>query len=181
MSQLKKHLKFKTKHFIRQFIYYYRLKFFGKNIFIDDNVKFLRYPGNISLENNVIIKEGARLCSCNEEAMVSIGKRTTVGYHVFIFASNNIKIGSDCLIAPFVYIVDSNHSIKKGVLINTQPNKTSPITIGNDVWIASNVTILMGVSIGSGSIIAANSLVNSDVGQNEIWGGTPAKKIGIRD
>jgi len=91
-----------------------------------------------------------------------------------------IEIGDDCLIAPFVYIVDSNHQIEKGININIQPNITDSIKIGNDVWIASNVTILKGVFIDNGAVIAANSVVNSNIPANEIWGGTPAKKIGER-
>ena len=153
----------------------------GKRVLIERNVKLLRFPRNIMIANNVVIKEGVRICACNENAHIKIGKNTTVGYHTFIFASEGIEIGNDCLIAPFVYIVDSNHQIEIGVLINLQPNITAPIKIGNDVWIASNVTILKGVTIGDGAVIAANSVVNSDIGANEIFGGTPAKKISERN
>jgi len=141
----------------------------------------MRFPKNIVIDDEVVVKEGARICSCNSLAKISICKRTTVGYHNFIFASEKITIGDDCLIAPFVYIVDSNHSIKKEANINQQPNVTKAIAIGNGVWIASNVTILMGVTIGDGAIIAANSVLNKDVSPYEIWGGSPAKKIGDRE
>ncbi|MBL7858476.1 MAG: acyltransferase [Cyclobacteriaceae bacterium] len=140
----------------------------------------MRFPRNIFIGDGVVVKEGARICSCNENAIIQIGSRTTVGYHTFIFASEKIEIGQDCLIAPFVYIVDSNHQIEKHQLINHQPNETSAIKIGNDVWIASNVTILKGVSIADGAVIAANSVLNHSVPAFEIWGGSPAKKIGER-
>ena len=140
----------------------------------------MRFPRNVEVGEAVVVKEGARICACNAQAKISIGARTTVGYHTFIFASESIRLGNDCLIAPFVYLVDSNHKIDKGQNINTQPNETAPITIGNDVWIASNCTILKGVTIGDGAVIAANSVVNKDVGENEIWGGSPAKHIGHR-
>ena len=139
-------------------------------------MEFMRFPSNITVKDEAVVKEGARICSCNQSARVSIGARTTVGYHTFIFASESITVGDDCLIAPFVYLVDSDHSIKKGENINRQPNNTAPITIGNDVWIASNVTILKGVTIADGAVIAANSVVNKDIGPSEIWGGSPAKK-----
>ena len=128
----------------------------------------------------MIIKSGAKICSCNQNAKISIGERTTIGYHTFLFASNSIRIGDDCLIAPFVYIVDGNHQAKKEYKINEQPNETAPIAIGNDVWIASNVTILKGINISDGAIIAANSVVNTDVEPYAIYGGTPARKIGER-
>ena len=76
--------------------------------------------------------------------------------------------------------MDSDHSIKVGERINQQLNSSEAITIGNDVWLASNVTILKGVAIADGAVVAANSLVNKDIGPNEIWAGTPAKKIGDR-
>lgn len=150
-------------------------------MYIDRNVRLMRFPKNISIQDEVMLKEGARICACNHEAKISIGKRTTIGYHNFIFASEKIEIGDDCLIAPLVYIVDSNHRILRNTRINQQLNVTAPIKIENDVWIASNVTILKGVIIEEGAVIAANSVVNQNVGRYEIWGGTPAKKIGERE
>lgn len=179
-SQLRKHLKYKLKHKIRLFRYKRQLKFCGNHVFFDKNIEIMRFPQNISIEDNAVIKEGTRICACNEKAQVKIGKNTTIGYHNFIFASENIQIGNDCLIAAFVYLVDSNHSIERGTKINQQPNVTAPIKIGNDVWIASNVTILKGVTIGDGAVIAANSVVNKDVAPYTIVGGSPAKVIGER-
>ena len=179
-SQLRKYLKFTWFNRFRYFIEKRRLGSLGKGVFIDKNVEFMRFPINIRISDEVVIKEGARICACNEGATINIGKRTTIGYHTFIFSSQKIEIGDDCLIAPFVYVVDSNHQIEKGIKINLQPNVTDPIKIGNDVWIASNVTILKGVVIGDGAIIASNSVVNKSIPENEIWGGSPAKKIGER-
>lgn len=147
---------------------------------IDKRVEFMRYPKNIHVGEEVVVKEGARICACNEDAEIRIGARTTIGYHTFIFASAGIQIAEDCLIAPFVYLVDSNHQIKRNLPINQQPNETAPITIGDGVWIGSNVTVLKGVTIGEGAVVAANSVVNKDVPPFEVWGGTPAKKINER-
>lgn len=179
-SQLRKHLKYTLAHFVRRVYNSIRGVKLGKGVFIDKNVELLRFPGNISIADNVVIKEGARICACNADAIIKIGRNTTIGYHNFIFASESIEIGDDCLIAPFVYIVDSNHQTRLGVPINQQENVTAPIIIGNDVWISSNVTILKGVTIGNGAVIAANSVVNTNIGANEIFGGTPAKKINDR-
>jgi acetyltransferase-like isoleucine patch superfamily enzyme len=179
-SQVRKHLQFSIFNYFRMIKNRFFLGKLGKMVFIDKRVEFIRFPKNIYIDDEVIIKEGARICSCNEQAIIAVGKRTTIGYHTFIFASKKIEIGDDCLIAPFVYIVDSNHQIEKGININIQPNITDSIKIGNDVWIASNVTILKGVFIDNGAVIAANSVVNSNIPANEIWGGTPAKKIGER-
>jgi len=56
-------------------------------------------------------------------------------------------------------------------------NKTSNIRIGNDVWIGANVTLMPGVNIGDGAIVAANSHVIKDVPPYCLAGGNPAKVI----
>ncbi len=140
----------------------------------------MRYPKNISLGANMVLKSGARICACNERAVVSIGENTTFGYHSYLFASERIEIGSNCLIAPFVYLVDSDHTIARDQLINKQPNQTAAIEIGDDVWIGTGAKILKGVRIGTGAVIAAGALVKDDVEAYAIVGGIPAKKISER-
>ena len=179
-SQLRKHLKFNYLNWIRWYFQRKRLGKLGRNVFIDKNVSLLRFPKNIFVMDQVVLKEGANICSCNKSAKIQIGDRTTIGFYTFIYASKNIKIGKDCLIAPFVYIVDSDHNIEKGKNINQQPNSSAPINIGNDVWIATGAKILKGVRIGNGAVIAAGSVINTDVPENCIYGGIPGKKIGER-
>lgn len=179
-SQLHRHLKFGWRHRLHQFRESLRLGSLGTRVHIDKNVEFMRYPKNIHVGNSVVVKEGARICSCNEMAQIRIGARTTIGYHTFIFASAAISVGEDCLIAPFVYIVDSNHGSLRKERINRQPNTSSPIVIGDDVWIGTKATVLAGVTIGNGAIVASGATVNQDVAPYTIVGGTPARLIGER-
>ena len=179
-NQLRKHLKFTLLHKIRQFTLRRKIDTLGENVFIEKNVKILRFPKNVQIGNQVVLKEGARICSCNQNAKINIGENTTFGYHSFLFSSESIEIGNNCLIAPFVYIVDSDHNIEKGKLINEQPNNTAPVKIGNDVWIGTGAKILKGVSIENGAVIAAGAIVRNDVKAYEIHGGIPAKKISDR-
>lgn len=180
MNQMRQHLRYTLANRFRAWREGRRLGSLGKAVHIDRNVGIMRFPKNVHIGAEAVLKEGARICSCNEQAIVRIGERTSIGYHTFIFSSASIEIGSDCLIAPFVYIVDSDHQISAGARINTQPNVAEPIRIGNDVWIASHVTILKGVTIGDGAVIAANSVVNRNIEPYEIHGGSPARKIGMR-
>lgn len=180
VSQIRKYLKRRWIHKLRTFIQSFRVGEIHSNVYLDKNIEFMRFPKNIYIKANVVIKEGVRICSCNDKAKIHIGQNTTIGYHTFIFASEKISIGDNCLIAPFVYLVDSNHQIQKDRCINKQPNETAEIKIGDDVWISSNVTILKGVSIGKGAVVAANSVLNKSIPEYEIWGGSPAKKIGER-
>jgi len=152
----------------------------GKNILVDTNVKLLRFPKNILIGNDVILKEGVRICPTNPQAKISIGDNTTIGYHTMIFSSKHIEIGNDCLIAPFCYIVDSNHQIKKNININEQAIEAKNIVIQDDVWLGTGTKVLSGVTIEKGAVIAAGSLVNKNISANTIFGGVPATQIGER-
>lgn len=179
-SQLRKHLKWSMKHHWRLWRNQQRLGYCGEGVFFEQNVHLMRFPKNISLAANIVVKEGARLCACNEKATISVGENTTIGYNTYFFASEKIEIGDNCMIAPFVYIVDSDHSIDKNELMNAQPNITAPIKIGSDVWIGTGAKILKGVTVGDGAVIAAGALVKDDVDSYAIVGGIPAKKISER-
>jgi maltose O-acetyltransferase len=52
-----------------------------------------------------------------------------------------------------------------------------PVTIGNDVWIGGNVTILPGITIGNNVVVAAGAVVTKDIPDNTLVGGVPARKI----
>lgn len=180
MSQFRNHLRFNLMNYFRLLICKIKLGACGEKVFVDKGVEFLRYRKNILLADFVAIKEGAKLCTCNKLATIKVGKNTTIGYYTFIFASEKIEIGDDCMIAPFVYIVDSNHGTSKELPMNLQENDVKPIKIGNDVWIGANAIILKGVNIGDGAIISAGSVVTKNVDEYDIVGGIPAKIIGNR-
>lgn len=84
-----------------------------------------------------------------------------------------IEIGDDVAIADNVCIRDSdNHEMLNGIRKSTQP-----IRIGNHVWIGMNATILKGVTIGDGAIIAAGAVVTKDVPDGCLAGGVPARVL----
>ncbi|WP_293754004.1 acyltransferase [Vallitalea sp.] len=93
-----------------------------------------------------------------------------------IACCNNITIGDGATIARGVYVYDGDHHLimdnEKNVI-----NKPDAINIGKHVWICVNSTILKGVTIGDGSIIAAGSVVTNDIPANCIAAGVPAKVI----
>lgn len=90
-----------------------------------------------------------------------------------------IEIGRGCAISKRVMIRDSNNH---DILTTSDYKITEPIKIGNNVWIGMGATILPGVNIGDGAIIAAGSVVNKDVPAYSLVGGVPAKVIkqGVR-
>lgn len=112
---------------------------------------FTDFGKNIHLGKNVFINAG---CKFQDQGGIFIGDNVLIGHNVVMATLNH------------------NEDVKKrGNLI------PAPINIGNDVWIGSNATILSGVSVGDGAIIAAGAVVTKDVKAKTIVGGVPAKYI----
>lgn len=86
------------------------------------------------------------------------------------------------MLASNVYIIGGDHNYRtSGIpsVLNGRDEAKSTV-IGHDVWIGSRSTIMTGVVIGNGAIIAAGSVVTKDVEPYAIYGGAPAKKIKMR-
>ena len=179
-GSVRKHAPGGILHALKQYRLTRKIGSFGKGIAIEENVKFQRYPENIALGNYLLIKEGARICPTNPSAKISIGDWTTVGQHTFIFASDRISIGANCLIAPFCYLVDGNHGTQKDRLIREQKLMCSPIVIEDDVWLGTGTKILPGVTVGKGCVVGAGSVVTQDLPSYSLCAGAPAKVIGQR-
>ncbi|MDE5684191.1 MAG: sugar O-acetyltransferase [Muribaculaceae bacterium] len=105
---------------------------------------------------------------------ISIGKRTFINMGCTFQDWGGIEIGDDCLIGHNCTICTVNHSQNPH---NRGDMACSPVKIGNRVWIGANVTILPGVSVGDGAIIAAGAVVNKNVEPDTIAGGVPARTI----
>jgi len=114
-----------------------------------------------------------------------IGKNCKLGDNVHIVANGKVIIGDNCLMASKIFISDTNHGEYSKVTIDSSPYippderplYTEPVIIGNNVWIGENACILLGVKIGDGCIIGANSVVNRDIPDNCIVAGSPARVI----
>ncbi len=107
-----------------------------------------------------------------------IGDRTEINeFNNIRAAGGSIRIGNDCLIAQFVTIVASNHSIDEVKTIREAPwqRQRNRVEIGDDVWIGANVVVLPGVTIGTGCVVAAGSVVTHDVEDYAIVTGVPAE------
>jgi acetyltransferase-like isoleucine patch superfamily enzyme len=89
------------------------------------------------------------------------------------------------LVSSFPFGIVSNNTFTNAKLIENNPNLNGSyckgnVVIGSDVWIGSHVTIMSGVKIGDGAVIAANSHIVKDVPPYAIVGGNPAKVIKYR-
>ena len=148
-----------------------------RSIFFEFGAYPYRFHKNINLGKGVYFKRNSIVGCANKESKISIGKNTTIGFNTIIISSLNIQIGKDCMIAPNVYIGDSNHGMSPEKPFNQQENFVSEIIIKDNVWIGSHVVILPGVEIVSGAIIGANSTVTKSISQPGVYVGSPAKRI----
>lgn len=129
---------------------------------------------NIKIGKNVTIYPNAYFWG---DGLIEIGDNVDIGIGTIIFSKKRVRIGNNTAIAAQCYIIDSNHGIKKDILINKQSLEVDDqgIIIGNDVWIAAGCKIVKGAKINNGAIIGALSLVNSEIDENAIAVGIPAK------
>lgn len=142
------------------------LKIFGTIFLINKNILCGR---NLILYPNVMFFG---------DGEIVIGNNVSIGNDTLIYSTKNgggISIGDNTQIAGQSYIIDMDHGIKKGIKIKDQPNNSAPISIGNDVWIGANCTVLKGSIIEDGAVIGAKSLVNSKIIKESISLGIPAK------
>ncbi len=176
MSTIKRFLK----------IMFLRLKYFGKGIKIpfESNVSI-----NSQFEENIAIGTFTRFSG-------TIGRCSYIGKNCSIYA----KVGRYTSIADNVNILYGDHPSR--VFVSTSPvfyarsqqcgitysdkdyyqqvkfaDENFNVIIGNDVWIGFGATILSGIKIGDGAIIAANATIIKDVEPYTVVGGTPSKVI----
>lgn len=130
--------------------------------------------GGIDCSNGckIAVQRGAKLIIGEYSGMTN----TIIQCHEEIIIGNHVNIGAGCM------IMDSNfHSIDWRDRLNRrkdiQNHRNAPIKIGDVVFIGARSIICKGVTIGDHAMIAAGSVVVSDVPANEVWGGNPAKFI----
>jgi acetyltransferase-like isoleucine patch superfamily enzyme len=110
------------------------------------------------------------------------GKNLILGKRVFINSGckfqdqGGLTIGDDVLIGHNVVIATLNHAFSPEHRGDLEPQ---PVRIGNQVWVGANATILPGVTIGDGAIVAAGAVVTKDVAPRTVVGGVPAKVIKV--
>lgn len=108
------------------------------------------------------------------------GKNLRIGRNVFINSGcrfqdqGGVSIGDDTLIGHNAVVATLNHALAPSRRADMTP---APVTIGRNVWIGANVTILPGVSIGDDAVVAAASVVTRDVPAGALVLGSPARVV----
>ena len=114
---------------------------------------------------------------------ISVGDDVYIGPGAsFLSTETFIKLGNKIMFGPNVSIItgDHNSSVIGKYMFDVKdklPENDQPVIIQDDVWVGANVVILKGVTIGTGSIIAAGSVVTKSVAPYSICAGVPARLI----
>lgn len=164
---------------------------FGKGFVTDSFPKVhVGLKSSIEFGENVILNNTVRsnpvgICSRCVLVAAGPGTRLAIGDNVgisgsFIVAHTGISIGRGTIIGSDSLIIDSDFhplSVADRIADRKDTIGRTPIRIGQYVWIGARSTILKGVEIGDGTIIAAGSVVTRSFGPNLLVGGNPAKTI----
>lgn len=160
----------------------------NRTIRVDGSI-FMRGEQRIKIGDNTHIGNGCVLTAWEYTAdggvhtpEIQIGANCSIGEYNNITSTNKIVIGDNLLTGRWVTITDNNHgdttleSLQLPPLSRPVISK-GPVMVGNNVWIGDKATILPGVTIGDGAVIAANSVVTKDVPAYTVVAGMPARII----
>jgi len=159
----------------------------GKWVQIGDGTTLSSYGDSI-----LKIGKGVSLGSCSKYIVSSsfiepgkhiiIGNNVGIGDFAHIGGGGGVEIGDNTIVGAYLSCHPSNHNFEQlDKLIRLQGVNRIGIKIGENCWIGAKVTILDGVEIGDGCIIAAGAVVNKSFPANSIIGGVPAKLLKTRE
>ena len=105
------------------------------------------------------------------------GHFTFVNFDCVFLDTSPIYIGEDVFIGPKCVLACAGHPINSEQRRTEPLTQSKPIHIGNNVWLGASVTVIGGVTIGDGSVIAAGAVVTKDIPAGVVAGGVPCKVI----
>jgi len=162
---------------------------FGHKIKIGSGFNLMEYAtlnalsyGGVNIGDNFTLGKYA-IIECtgvlrNVGNSLKIGNNVGVNHYCFIGVRGNITIGNNVIFGPRVNIFSENHIFNRlDIPIKNQGIEKKDTIIGNDVWIGASVSIMPGVKIGNGCVIAAGSVVTKDIPDFSVIAGVPAKII----
>ncbi len=109
-------------------------------------------------------------------AQLSIGDGSFLNFGTFVRARDAVSIGDGCQIGTYCVITD-NLGFDEALERRDEPGASRPVRIGSNVWLASRVVVMPGVTIGDDSVVGAGSVVEHDVPPATLVAGAPARVI----
>ena len=188
---------------LRKFLYPFVLGSVGRNVVFGQGVT-IRHGLKIKIDDGVIVDDGAVLdakggtnrgiqigantiisrnvvLSC-KNGDIQIGQGCTVGISTLVHAmeGSNVTIGDEVLIGAFGYFIGSGPYVTDDLELPFKKQGMQPlggIAIADNVWFGSHVQVLDGVSIGTGSIVGASTVVNKAVADYDVVAGVPMRVL----
>ena len=114
--------------------------------------------------------------TCDYGKNIHLGNDVFINCYCYLMDGANITIGNHVFIGPYCGFYTASHPLD-AKRRNEGLEQALPITVGDDCWFGANVSIMPGVTIGQGCVIAAGSVVTKDVPDNCLVAGAPAKVI----
>ncbi len=146
----------------------------GSLLRIERGVRLWSNNGQISVGDRVLLHRFCKLSAygAEDKAEIIIGSNTYIGDRTEIHAGKRVEIGNGCDISWDCNILDRDYH-----KLDSDKECIKPVKICDNVWIGCGCTILKGVTIGEGAVVAAGSVVTKDVLPHTLVGGNPAKLI----
>lgn len=144
----------------------------GKSVLIPQNIRYQLYKIAGMNVRTSRIRPGCKFRGNKLE----LGKDVFLNHNVFIDAQEQVVIKENASIAFDVLICTSSHFVGNENR-RAGDSDRKPVIIGKGCWVGARATILPGVTIGDGCIIAAGSVVNKDCEPNGLYAGVPANRI----
>jgi maltose O-acetyltransferase len=107
---------------------------------------------------------------------LTLGDRVFINSRCFLDGCDRIQIESDVYLAMNVSLITGTHSIGPSVC-RAGVQRLAPVSIKKGCWIGANSTILPGVAVAQGCVVAAGSVVTRDTDPNGLYAGVPARRI----
>jgi acetyltransferase-like isoleucine patch superfamily enzyme len=159
---------------------------FGKRMRIGRDSHVICWNGDgITLGNEVSLGERCVLMNgfnpFSPIGTITLGNNVGIGGYSYICAAAPVEIGADTIVGQYLSIHPQNHVYEdRNTLIRLQGVRSVGVRVGRNCWLGSKVTILDGVTIGDGCIVAAGAVVTKSFDAGTIIGGVPAKILGHR-
>ena len=167
-------------HELRARIRGHRVDFLGM-VFTGRRVEFHARPGH----GRIVLGPWCWIGNDNKlrahEGQLTLGAKVVMGRDNVINTYLDIEVGYATILADWIYVVDFDHRYDRLDLpIKDQGIVASPVRIGPDVWVGEKASILRGVDIGQGSVVASHCVVNKDIPPFSIAVGVPARVVKSR-
>lgn len=135
-------------------------------------VRLLRVAGAKGVATSAMLRSGATYIG--SATRLSIGERTFINYGCVLDLRATITIGTRVAIGPGVMLLTSSHTMGSSEY-RAQNSAYAPVSIGDGAWLGARSTVLPGVTIGRGAVVAAGAVVTSDCDPDCLYAGVPAQ------